>query len=42
MAISLSGFIDAPVDEVFAFFDDLANTLTVNKHAVSFEVVDKT
>lgn len=40
MAISLSRFIDAPVDGVFAFFDDPANTLTVNEHAVSFEVVD--
>jgi hypothetical protein len=39
--MSLSRFIRAPADEVFAFFDDPANTLAVNAHAVSFEVVDK-
>ena len=41
MAISLSTFIHAPVDEVFAYFDDFATTLTLNDHAVSFEVVDR-
>ena len=40
MATSLSKFIRAPVDEVFAFFDDPWNTLQVNPHAVSYEVAD--
>lgn len=40
LAMSLSKFIRAPVDEVFAFFDDPANTMTVNEHAVRFRIVD--
>ena len=37
---TLSRFISAPRDEVFAFFDDPANTLQVNEHAVRYELVD--
>ncbi len=40
MAIHLSKFIRAPVEDVFAFFDDQANTMEFNAHAVSLEVVD--
>ena len=40
MEIKLSRFIRAPRDEVFAFFDDPANTLQVNEHAVRYEIVD--
>ena len=40
MAIKLSRFIRAPVGEVFAFFDDPANTMQVNEHATRYEVVD--
>ena len=41
MPISLSTFIRAPIDEVFAFFDDPKNTLAVNEHTVRFEIVDE-
>jgi hypothetical protein len=40
MAISLSKIIRAPIDDVFAFFDDFAKTMEFNAHAVRFEVVD--
>ena len=40
MEVKLSRFISAPRDKVFAFFDDPANTLQVNEHAVRYEVVD--
>jgi len=40
MAIKLTKVIRAPVDDVFAFFDDLAKTLEFNRHAVDFEVVE--
>jgi hypothetical protein len=41
MEIKLSRFISAPIDVVFAFFDDPANTLQVNEHAARYEVVDE-
>jgi len=40
MAINLSKLIRAPVEDVFAFFDDQVNTMEFNAHAVSLEVVD--
>ena len=40
MAIKLTKVIRAPVDDVFAFFDDPAKTLEFNRHAVDFEVVE--
>jgi polyketide cyclase/dehydrase/lipid transport protein len=40
MAISLSKIIRAPIEDVFAFFDDFAKTMEFNVHAVRFEVVD--
>jgi uncharacterized protein YndB with AHSA1/START domain len=40
MTINLSKVIRAPVEDVFAFFDDTANTIRLNNHAVRFEVVD--
>ena len=41
MTIELSRFIHAPIDEVFAFFDDPANTLPFNEHVIRFEVIDE-
>jgi hypothetical protein len=41
MEIKLSRFISAPIHVVFAYFDDPANTLQVNEHAVCYEVVDE-
>ena len=40
MAIGLSKIIRAPIEDVFAFFDDFAKTKEFNVHAVRFEVVD--
>jgi hypothetical protein len=40
MAISLSEFVHAPIEDVFGFFDDFAKTMEFNVHAVRFEVVD--
>jgi hypothetical protein len=40
MAVSLSRFIRAPIEEVFAHFDDPANMVHVNEHAVHYEIVD--
>jgi hypothetical protein len=40
VAVTLNRVIRAPIDEVFAFFDDPAQTLEVNAHAVSLEVVE--
>ncbi len=40
MTIHLSKLILAPVEDVFTFFDDQANTMEFNAHAVSLEVVD--
>ena len=39
MKVSLSAMIEAPIDEVFAYFDDPANTLEFTSHAKSFDVV---
>ncbi len=39
MSITLSRFIDAPIDEVFAFFDDPGNTLEFNQHAAGFDLI---
>jgi hypothetical protein len=36
----VSGLIPAPIDEVFAFFDDPDNTLEFNDHAESFTLVE--
>ena len=41
MATRISRLIRAPIDEVFAFFDDPANTLEFNPHAKRFEVIDQ-
>lgn len=41
MTTTVSRFISAPIDEVFAFFDDPGSTLEVNPHAVRFDVVDE-
>lgn len=41
MATHVSRFIRAPIDQVFAFFDDPADTLEFNPHAERFEVVDQ-
>jgi len=41
MATSISRLIRAPIDEVFAFFDDPGSTLEFNPHAERFEVVDQ-
>lgn len=38
--IRLHAFVPAPIDEVFAFFDDPDNTAEFNEHAASVEVVD--
>jgi Polyketide cyclase / dehydrase and lipid transport len=40
VTVNLSKVIRAPIDEVFAFFDDPAQTLEVNAHAMSLEVVE--
>lgn len=40
MAISLSTVIHAPIEDVFAFFDDFRKTIDVNVHAVRLDVVD--
>jgi hypothetical protein len=40
MAIHLRKLIQAPIDEVFAFFDDPLKMLEFNEHAVHFDVVD--
>ena len=40
MEARLSKVIHAPIDEVFAFFDDPAMTLRVTDHAIGYEVVD--
>lgn len=40
MTINLSKLIRAPIDEVYAFFNDPANTTQLNTHAVRYEVVD--
>jgi hypothetical protein len=40
MAIELTKYIRAPIDDVFAFFADPANTVEFNEHAVRFEVVN--
>ncbi len=39
MRINLGAFVAAPIQDVFAFFDDPANTLEFNTHARRFEVV---
>jgi hypothetical protein len=41
MAIRISRFIRAPIDEIFSFFDDPSSTLEFNPHAERFEVVDE-
>jgi uncharacterized protein YndB with AHSA1/START domain len=41
MAIELSRLIRAPIDEVFAFFDDPANTMRFNEHFMRYEVIDE-
>lgn len=41
MAIAISRLVHAPIEEVFAFFDDLGKTLEFNPHAERFEVVDQ-
>ena len=41
MTTTLSRLIQAPIDEVFAFFDDPGSTLEFNPHAEQFEVVDQ-
>jgi hypothetical protein len=38
--IRVTAFMPAPMDEVFAFFDDPDNALEFNEHAERFEVVD--
>ena len=40
MTIHLTKLIRAPIEDVFDFFDDQANTLEFNAHAASLEVVD--
>ena len=40
MTIRLRKLIRAPIDEVFAFFDDPLKTLEFNDHAVHFDVVE--
>ncbi len=39
MDIHLTAHVDAPIDEVFGFFDDPANALDFNVHAVRQDVV---
>jgi hypothetical protein len=41
MATTISRLISAPIDVVFAFFDDPSSTLEFNPHAERFEVVDQ-
>jgi uncharacterized protein YndB with AHSA1/START domain len=41
MTIELSRLVHAPIEEVFAFFDDPANTLPFNEHVIRFEVIDE-
>ena len=41
MTTTISRLIRAPIDEVFAFFDDPSSTLEFNPHAERFEVVDQ-
>jgi hypothetical protein len=40
MSVNLSRLVDAPIDDVFAFFDDPINTLGANDHATHLEIVD--
>ena len=40
MAVNLSRLIRAPIGEVFAYFDNPANMVHVNEHAVHYEIVD--
>jgi len=40
MEVKLSRLIRAPIEEVFAYFDDPAHMVQVNEHAGRFEVVD--
>jgi Polyketide cyclase / dehydrase and lipid transport len=40
MAIHLTRIVRAPIEDVFAFFDDFAKTMECNVHAVHLEVVD--
>jgi uncharacterized protein YndB with AHSA1/START domain len=40
MPVILSRIISAPIDEVFSFFDDPANTMAFNQHAERVEVID--
>jgi uncharacterized protein YndB with AHSA1/START domain len=40
VAIRLSATIRAPIEDVFAFFDDPGRAMEVNPHATRFEVVD--
>jgi len=41
MATVISRFIEAPIEDVFSFFDDPSSTLEFNPHAVRFELVDQ-
>jgi uncharacterized protein YndB with AHSA1/START domain len=36
----ITRLVRAPIEEVFAFFDDPANTLEFNPHAERFDVID--
>lgn len=41
MATSISPFVRALTEDVFAFFDDPSNTLEFHPHAERFEVIDE-
>jgi hypothetical protein len=41
MTASISRLIQAPIDEVFSFFDDPSSTLEFSPHAERFEGVDQ-
>ena len=41
MTVSISRTVRAPIDAVFAFFDEPGDTLEFNPHAERFEVIDQ-
>src|SRR5690349_17117412 len=41
MVTRLTRLIHAPIDEVFAFFDDPAGTMRFSPHAEAFEVIER-
>jgi hypothetical protein len=40
MSMRVSRYIHAPIDQVFSFFDDPANTVEFSPHAERFDVID--